>query len=319
MHNNIILSICIPTYNRAESLNDTIKSIISQDIFINTDDVEIIISDNCSEDNTEIISKNYSEQFPGKIKYFKNTTNIKDYNFEKALSRGTGEFLKLNNDTLTYNKSSLAEIVQLIKNYRQSKKMIFFSNGNLNLTDYVCTQSLDEFIDKVSFFAGWIGGFGIWKEDFEKINDFNRYAHLQWAQLDVIYRLISQKKEVLVLNKRLFSQVKINQNKGVFDFLTVYLENYKFILTIHYNLGNLSKSTIVKEAKKILVDHISYNLAKISVYPNAFYPDVKHKFSRIIKSTTPNYFTLFLFFIKYHYFLTAMFIKKKIKKYLHKY
>lgn len=46
----LMLSICIPTYNSRESLGRCIDSIVNQSAF--SDKIEIIISDNASEDTT---------------------------------------------------------------------------------------------------------------------------------------------------------------------------------------------------------------------------------------------------------------------------
>src|SRR5664279_654163 len=96
----VLLSICIPTYNRAKNLEDTLISIVQQRRFQETDDVEIVISDNCSGDNTGNVSEKFAALYKEKIRYFRNTENISDANFEKVLSYGKGQYLKLNNDTL---------------------------------------------------------------------------------------------------------------------------------------------------------------------------------------------------------------------------
>ena len=54
-----LLSICIPTYNREKYLQDTLESIVSQDIFKNTNDVDIVISDNASTDGTRELVEKY--------------------------------------------------------------------------------------------------------------------------------------------------------------------------------------------------------------------------------------------------------------------
>ena len=50
MNQSPILSLCIPTYNRANILEKTISIIVSCRSF--DSDVELVISDNCSTDNT---------------------------------------------------------------------------------------------------------------------------------------------------------------------------------------------------------------------------------------------------------------------------
>jgi glycosyltransferase involved in cell wall biosynthesis len=60
MSNNIVLSICIATFNRAMLIGETLDSIVSQ----TTNEVEIVIVDGASTDNTGEIVKDYQKKFP---------------------------------------------------------------------------------------------------------------------------------------------------------------------------------------------------------------------------------------------------------------
>lgn len=68
------LSICIPTYNRWYIIEKTINSVCSQPEF-NSWEIELIVSDNASTDNTEQIVKDFQKKYEN-IKYFKNSSNI---------------------------------------------------------------------------------------------------------------------------------------------------------------------------------------------------------------------------------------------------
>ena len=127
-----LLSICIPTYNRAEILDKSLESITKQDIFQKTDEVEIIVSDNCSQDNTHNIVHKYIEKFGNKIKYFRNQENIGDKNFPLAISRGNGDFLKLCNDTLLFVPNALQDMLDVIKKNLKEKPVLFFENSKQN-------------------------------------------------------------------------------------------------------------------------------------------------------------------------------------------
>jgi len=69
-----LLSICIPTYNREKYLKECIDSIVNQDWF-NEKEIEIIISDNASTDNTEEVVQSFITKYKN-IYYYKNKVNL---------------------------------------------------------------------------------------------------------------------------------------------------------------------------------------------------------------------------------------------------
>jgi abequosyltransferase len=58
-----LLSICIPAYNREKYLKRLLDSIVSQREFLDTDDVEIVVDDGPSIDNTETLVKSYIKKY----------------------------------------------------------------------------------------------------------------------------------------------------------------------------------------------------------------------------------------------------------------
>lgn len=90
---NPILSICIPTYNRAKYLDEAIKSIASQITSDIRDRIEICISDNASSDNTDKIIEKWHKQLSIPIIYNKNNQNLgADRNFLKVIEIANGSF-----------------------------------------------------------------------------------------------------------------------------------------------------------------------------------------------------------------------------------
>lgn len=83
-----LVSIGIPTYNRADMLSISLDSVLSQDY----ENTEIIISDNASTDSTSSVCKRYCD-VDNRVKYFKQTTNLgPTANFEQVLKIASGEF-----------------------------------------------------------------------------------------------------------------------------------------------------------------------------------------------------------------------------------
>jgi len=112
--NKLFFSICMPIYNSESMLKDTIKSILNQ-TFTN---YEVIVSDNCSNDNSEEVVKSFND---ARLKYYKNECNV-GYakNLELCLERASGDIIylmsaksKLSKYALerTYNAFLLAEDV----------------------------------------------------------------------------------------------------------------------------------------------------------------------------------------------------------------
>jgi glycosyltransferase involved in cell wall biosynthesis len=174
-----LLSICIPTYNRSVYLKKTLESIVRQKEFYGTQNVEVVISDNSSTDDTKAITGEFIKRFGTKIKYFSNQVNIGDANFEKVLSLGKGQFLKLNNDTLEHLPYSLKKMLAFIKINIQNKPVLFFSNS-VKDNNIVNCLDLNSFIKEVSFLNTWIGAFGIWKDDFDSIKNFQGIKNSVW-------------------------------------------------------------------------------------------------------------------------------------------
>ena len=83
-----LVSIGIPTYNRAELLKRSIESALSQDY----KNIEILISDNASTDKTQIVCQHYVQK-DVRIKYVQHSTNRgPGENFSYVLLNATGQF-----------------------------------------------------------------------------------------------------------------------------------------------------------------------------------------------------------------------------------
>jgi abequosyltransferase len=90
-HHRPVLSICIPTYNRScflrESLTSVYKAISGLD-----EQVEVLVSDNASTDNTLEVVTEFQCRYP-ELRYNRNPVNVIDKNFFIAASLATGKYV----------------------------------------------------------------------------------------------------------------------------------------------------------------------------------------------------------------------------------
>ena len=122
----MLLSICIPTYNRLDQLDNCLNSILISKKNVDNFNFEVCVSDNNSEENTENIIKKYNKEL--KIKYNKNKTNLGfALNGIKVMTMAEGEFSwMIGNDDLIL-PNTLSKLKNLLQN--NLDKDYFFINS----------------------------------------------------------------------------------------------------------------------------------------------------------------------------------------------
>jgi glycosyltransferase involved in cell wall biosynthesis len=87
--NNPRVSICIPTYNRAQIVRPSIESALAQTF----KDIEIIVIDDASTDNIKDVVASYSDP---RLRFIKNSKNLGQFgNFNNCIEISSGEFVHI--------------------------------------------------------------------------------------------------------------------------------------------------------------------------------------------------------------------------------
>jgi len=101
----ILISFCIPTYNRAELVKRCVKSILE----IDSREIEVVVVDNASPDSTEETLKSIDD---ARISYYKNQTNLGAVmNIVQTIRRARGEWVFLMSDEDAIVRNSVEEII----------------------------------------------------------------------------------------------------------------------------------------------------------------------------------------------------------------
>jgi len=84
------VSICLPVYNGAAFLAQAIESVLKQ----THENWELLISDDCSQDNSAAIAAEYAQKEP-RIKQWVNNKNLSIFaNYNECIARAQGEYIK---------------------------------------------------------------------------------------------------------------------------------------------------------------------------------------------------------------------------------
>lgn len=299
-----LLSICIPTYNRAHILRDVIDHYTSCQEF--DKDVELVISDNASTDETESICMEASKEHQN-IRYYRNSENIRDANFVRVLDLGRGEYLKLFNDWVYCSNDSLAYIKEKLRENLSQKPALFFTSNHL-YTSYkseeVRGHGLDDYVGVVSTFVTYNNLFGAWAEQWNDLHDKSKYAFLQLQQQDWSYQLVAARGDCVIYDKQVFwtSEVPLGR-RGGYNWFKIHLDNYNKIMWPYVQSGQISND-VYRQDKKNLLWYFKYELglALFYNYSDIWRFDTKGTFGFLWKyyKREPFFYTFLLYVFPYY-------------------
>lgn len=299
-----LLSICVPTYNRGYILKDVLEKYCHNPSF--DDDVELIISDNNSSDDTCDICR-YFSSIKSNIRYYRNEENIRDKNFINVLNYGSGRYLKLMNDWAYYDEDSLAFVKHVIKENIDSNKPIFFTSDHLftkRKAEIVNCDNLDDFVSTMSCFVTYNNLFGVWKDHWEKIQDKFKYSHLQLQQVDWFYQIVLNNSGCVIYNKKTFQGSLVKRKiKTGYNWFKVHLDYYYQIMQPYIDAGLITQKTYKKD-RHYLLNHFKTEFCWVYFYN--FTPDWRFETKGTTKLLLKYYRNdpyLLFFFLKlpFHY------------------
>ncbi len=127
---DVLLSVCIPTYNRPGDLKACLFSIIRGVSAADLEKLEIVITDNSDNDLTGQMAEEFKKVFPGLI-YIKNEVNIGGpHNLFQALNSGQGKYLWLLGDDDLVLSGKTAVVMGKLARGDYAAAILNFAQGN---------------------------------------------------------------------------------------------------------------------------------------------------------------------------------------------
>lgn len=226
MENNMnqpLLSICIPTWNRAQFLKLSLDSIKEQLSDIDNSRLEILVSDNCSTDSTPELVRNYMDAgMP--IKYNRNNENKGyDGNFLKCIQLAVGKYILLLGDddillpgTIQYLLSVLEKddwgLVH-ISSEKGGNEVEIFSNPN-------------ECLEKIGYWITFISA-NIFRSDIVTlIEDPERYYNTYFLQIPFYIKSALSRGKSLKVTRAILDAGLDRESNGGYNIYEVFVKSY---------------------------------------------------------------------------------------------
>jgi len=252
-----LLTIAIPTYNRANILDGNLHALKDQ-IVNKKIPIEIIVSDNCSTDNTtEIVRKHIENGMD--INFVKNEKNIgMDANFAQCYRKATGKYVIVLGDDDYILKGKLELLIKYLSTDEYGLVHLKVDSNREN--GYEVYTNKEDFMLNVSYWITYITS-NIVNTKYIKYYNFEKhfgtFLTISPMYLDAI---IYSKKNLLVYDRIFADGLVVNSNGG-YNFFEVFIHNYLKIWKTYLNN---------KKINYLIFKKIKFDILKRFLIPNIF-------------------------------------------------
>jgi glycosyltransferase involved in cell wall biosynthesis len=270
-NNNSLVSICIPTYNSARYLTQCLDSIASQTY----QNVEVIISDNASTDDTVAIIGGYVNRYGYKL-HVNETNKGAAANFNKLIGLAKGEYVAIYHADDVYESAIVAESVKALNSDASigvvgTMGYVINADGKylqefildkeikrLNKHSYNFNEAFRGMLKRRLFFI--TPSIMVRKKAYSELGVFKPEKYRSCCDYEMWLR-IARKYNVAILNKKLIhyrvhenqgTELEIRKNIEIPDYLGVVMEYRQFITDekIRMFCDNVIDRKLFRVAKK---------------------------------------------------------------------
>lgn len=220
-----LLSLCIPTYNRAKFLDESIKLIGNQiNQLQNQKEIEFLISDNQSTDNTQdVVKKHIKKGIP--ITYVCNEKNLgMDGNFVSCFKKASGKYVWLLGDDDFLTEGSLEKIMSILRNkdYGLLHINTYEKHEAFSLQEYSNSES---FISDISYWFTFISS-NIVRTSYVPTIDFEKYMGTYFTLVPLYMTAALKEKKNAIFNMQTLEIGKNSARNGGYNIFKVFIDNF---------------------------------------------------------------------------------------------
>lgn len=224
-----ILSLCIPTYNRADILRNNLEIISKQLNENRTNEVEIIVSDNCSPDNTQEVVANM-QKLGLPIEYNRNAENIgADGNFLKSMNIASGKYVYLLGDDDFFAPNAIGRLLEILRDHDYG--LVYIDTRNNHDGNVIEFHNQTKFIKEVSYFYTFMSGCVFRRDAIDKVRNHDKYIATHLLQMPFYLQSTMMSDSNVVVRFPILGETGADaQNNGGYNFFEVFVQNYLTIM-----------------------------------------------------------------------------------------
>jgi len=289
VNNKPVLSLCIPIYNRLAYLERQLKRFLEDKILFE-DKIQLIISDNCSEDDLSSCCQKYVDKGLNII-YHRNETNIgPDGNFEWCFYHAEGKYVWLLGSDDIPVKGFLIKLVYYLENGDYGLFHLSMRKREQELTLFNIS---DEMAVAVNYWITFMSS-NIIKTDSLNTVNLNEYRDSFLIQVPAYLNACFFSSNNAVLScGRPFEKDSDVENNGGFNFLQVFVVNLFGIYETFINKGLLSRCSFERIKKIEYKEHLAGYICKRLLFRQTNYYKSKESWKAFWKYYWSHFYTYY--------------------------
>ena len=264
-----LLTIAIPTYNRSACLDLCLGQLTKQ-LATCGGDIEVIVSDNCSTDETPTVAAKYVASC-SHIRYIRNRENIgAENNFIQCFEQADSTFFMLLGDDDVLLDNGLDYLLEIIKREPCSsiflRAAVFFDDFRTELASidmnrtYTVYKDPQEFIKRVNIDATFISSNIINKSMLPEDTDIRRFNGTYLVQLGWIFPSMINADRCIYVDRAILAGKAFNS--GGFRFFDIFAVNLNKIIE-YFRRNGMQPATYNFFMQKLLTDFYPHRIYTI--------------------------------------------------------
>lgn len=265
-NDSILFTIAIPTWNRAAYLRLNLAQLETETIG-KTHLVEILISDNCSTDETAATVSEFTARGM-KMRYIRNPENIgSDHNIAQCFNEAAGQYVLILGDDDMLVDGALGKLLKELGGNRYGVVFLrpygydkdFRAERPATRPDNAKYASAGEFIAKIGALAGLISSNVINKQILTGENA-DKYCGTNLVQTYLVYDAAIKSGRNLVMNEYLIAYKR--NNWGYYPFSQVFVDRFWAVVD-YFRQRGLDQAATSRLARNMLVGYYPFYIFKM--------------------------------------------------------
>lgn len=243
---SILLSICIPVYNRASFLSRTLDRFLGEkDLFM--DSVQLFVSDNCSTEDIGAVCQKYSD-LGLKLQYNRNSENLgMDANFEICFKRAEGKYVLL----LGSDDIPVPGFVGMLTDFLKGREygLVHLRSMNQPVWQIEEYTDRDAFLTDVKYWITFISA-NIVATEYVKDMEWKLFHGTMITQVPLYLEAAGRSRMNAVLTGSFYEEENDSKNNGGYNLFKVFVDNLLNIFCGYVEKGMISRKSF-KMIKKM--------------------------------------------------------------------